>query len=103
MQEKKPICPTTRSKGLISTCELIASPDSNPKQSMPVNFQLRRNPLCGFSLMDDCTAASKTLSQKAVLGIGLGLCALPSLPCLGTAAALRKVGLQCCSIMHAIF
>lgn len=104
MQEKKPICPATRSKGLISTCKFTASsdPDSNPKQSVSLNFQFRRNPLCGFSLMDDCTAASKTLSQKAILGIGVGLSVLPSLPCTGTAKALRKAGLQCCSIMHVI-
>lgn len=103
-KKKRPICPTAKSKGLISTCKFTASsdPDSNPKQSMSVNFQFRRNPLCGFSLMDDCTAASKPLSQKAILGIGLGLCVLPSLPCMGTAKALRKAGLWCCSIMHVI-
>lgn len=33
----------------------------------------------------------------------LGLCVLPSLPRMGTAKALRKAGLQHCSIMHAIF
>lgn len=52
--------------------------------------------------MDDCIAASKMLSQKAILGIGLGLSVLPSLPCTGTAKALGKAGLQRCSIMHVI-
>lgn len=40
--------------------------------------------------MDGCTAASKALSQKAILGIGLGLCVLPSLPCMGNVKALSK-------------
>lgn len=93
MQEKRP---APKSRGLISTCEFTASsdPDSNLKQSVSVNFQFRRNPLCGSSLMDDFTAASKPLSQKPVLGIGLGLSsAFPAMPghCQGTQEGMSTV------------
>lgn len=90
MQEEKPICPTTKSKRLISTCKLAASPD--PEAERVSEFPGQENPLCDFSLMDGCTAAPNTLRQEAAPRAGLGLCVLPSLPRMGTAKALGMAG-----------
>lgn len=94
MQEEKPICPTTKSRRLISTCKFAASPhpNSSPKPSVSVSLQGRRNPLCELSLMDGCTAAPNALRQEAAPRFGLGLCVLPSLPRTGTAKALGMAG-----------
>lgn len=90
MQEQRP---APKSRGLISTCEFTASsdPDSNLKQSVSVNFRFRRNPLCGSSLTDDFTAASKPLSQKPALDIGLGLSSAMSGHCQGTQEGMSTV------------
>lgn len=103
MQEEKPICPTTKSKRLISTCKFAASPDpdSNPKQSVSVNFQGRRNPHWELSLTDGCTAAPNTPRQEAAPTLGLGLCVLPSLH--GHCQGPGDGRAQSCSIINAIF